>query len=119
MIVKVKGLCKYNGHSIKNNRAVDLSLVFAYDELPNYIKLVQLLNEHIDVSVKIGDQEVEKIGNFMIRAINIDHDGQGVIKLNSQMDHVEADLINNLVSETFKILFVADVEDIEDDEEED
>lgn len=109
-VVKVKAIAKYNGHSIKNNKSVDLSLVFGYDEMSNYIQLIQMLNENIDIKVKIGDSKPIGIGMFMIRDIKIDHDGQGVIKFNSLLDHVEPDEINTLVGETFTVLFKATIE---------
>ena len=53
----------------------------------------------------------------MIRDIRVDHDGQGIIKFNSLMDHVEADAINGLVGETFKAIFKANIEVDKDGED--
>ena len=117
-IVKIKTLGKYNGHNITNNKAVNLTLIFAYDELPNYIQLIQLLNENVDIAAKIGDDKAMRLGSFMIKEIKVDHDGQGIIKFNSLMDAVEADSLNHLVGETFQVMFKAEVELEEDEEDE-
>jgi hypothetical protein len=114
---KVKSLAKYNGHSIKNNKSVDLGMVFAYEELPNYIKLIQFLNENISINVKVEDQESLALGTFMIKEIKVDHDGQGIIKFNSLMDHVEAQNINEIVGATFKVVFKAEIEEAGEDNE--
>jgi hypothetical protein len=117
--IKIKALAKYNGHSIKTNRAVDLSIKFPYEELPNYIKLIQLLNENVNVVVKLPDEKAKKLGVFMIKEIKIDGDGEGAVKFNSQLDFVEADIINTLAGcEMFKIAFDAEVaEEGTDDED--
>lgn len=115
-VIKIKAIGDYAGHSIKTNKAVDLTIKFPYDEMVNYIKLIQLLNENVDVAVKIGDNKPAKIGSFMIKSIGIDHDGQGTIKFNSQLDYIEANTINTLVGERFTVLFKAEV-DVESEEE--
>jgi hypothetical protein len=59
-----------------------------------------------------------KIGMFMVQEIKIDHDGTGVVRFNSQMDHVEADNINYMVGDDiFKVRFKASVEVEAEDEE--
>ena len=116
-IVKIKSIAKYNGHNFKANKSVDLNFLFNYDELVNYIQLVQLLNENTDIIVKIEDKKPIKLGSFMINQISIDHDGQAKIRFNSLLDYVEADSINELVGETFQIILKAAVEDAEEDDE--
>lgn len=111
--VKIKSLCKYNGHSVKANKSVDISFKFMYSELTNYIKLIQLLNENIEISIKIEDEKAQKLGTFMIRGIGIDHDGEGNIKFNSQLDFIEPNVINEIAGKTLQILFVANI-DVED-----
>jgi hypothetical protein len=117
-IIKFKAIGDYNGHSVKTNKAVDLGFKFPYDEMTNYIKLIQLLNENVEIAVKMGDEKPMKLGTFMIKNIGIDHDGQGTVKFNSQLDFVEADALNKLVGERFNIMFkaVIDVEGEEADE---
>jgi hypothetical protein len=117
-VVKFKSVCKYNGHNIKANSSVDLNLKFAYDELTNYIKLLSLLNENIDVSVKIEDDAVQMLGVFMLKELKVDHDGESIVKFNSMIDHVEADMLNTLVGKTFRVMFKANVE-AEDEGDED
>lgn len=120
--LKTKAVAKYNGHSIKNNKAVDLGMKFAYSELPNYIKLIQFLNENITIMIKRGDAKPQNLGTFMVKEIKIDHDGEGIVKFNSMLDHVEADELNTMVGEDiFQVRFEAtteatDEEDGDDDE---
>lgn len=109
--LKTRSLAKYNGHSIKTNKAVDLVLKFSYEELPNYIKLIQFLNENVTITIKRGDQKPQRLGTFMVKEIKIDHDGEGILKFNSMMDHIEADELNTLVGEDiFKVMFEATTE---------
>lgn len=109
--LKTRSLAKYNGHSIKTNKAVDLGLKFSYEELPNYIKLIQFLNENVTITIKRGDQKPQKLGTFMVKEIKIDHDGEGIIKFNSMLDYVEADELNTMVGEDiFKVMFEATTE---------
>lgn len=117
--VKVKAVGKYDGHSIKANKTVDLKLKFAYDELVNYIQLIQLLNENIIIKVKQSGRKSMNLGTFMVKQIKVDNDGEGKLTFNSMMDYAEVNNINNLVNdELFKIIFEAEVEeDVSDTEE--
>jgi len=117
--VDIKTVCKYNGHSIKANEAVDLSLKFGYDQLVNYIQLVQLLNENINIISKIGDSKPIKLGIYTLKEVKIDNDGEAVIKFNSTLSYVEADNLNKLAGEMLKVRFKADVEIENDGEDED
>jgi hypothetical protein len=117
--VKVKIIGNYNGHSFKSNKSVDLGLIFEYGELLNYIKLVQMINENIDVQAKIGDTKVRKLGLFMFKSLTISHDGEGSLKLNSQLDYVESTMIDALVGEErVGLLFKASIQ-VDDEEAED
>jgi len=116
--IKARTLARYNGHSIKTNKAVDLSLKFEYGELPNYIKLIQFLNENTKVTVKKGDEKPQCLGIYMVKEIKIDHDGEGIVKFNSMLDHVNADEITTIVGdEIFKVQFEATSEEAEEDED--
>ncbi len=113
--LKTRSLAKYNGHSIKTNKAVDLGLKFSYEELTNYIKLIQFLNENVTITIKRGDQKPQRLGTFMVKEIKIDHDGEGILKFNSMMDHIEPDELNTLVGEDlFKVMFEATTEAADD-----
>ena len=114
--IKIKAIGKYNGHDVKANKSVNISFKLGYDQLVNTIKLTQLLNENITIITRIGKESPIKLGMFMLRDIKIDHDGESMIKLNSQMDYVEADNLNKLLEETLQIMFVAEIE-IEEGEE--
>jgi|GEM_PF-2296616 len=125
MKVKVNAMCSYGGHSIKNNGSVDLKLKSAYSELPNYIKLIQLLNNDVTINVKTLDGKFG-LGVFRVKGILVDHDGEGLLKFNSLNDFVETDNLNRLLmsgatATEFNVTFGADVEledSTEDSEEE-
>jgi len=117
--IAIKSVAAYNGHSIRNNKSVNLGLVFVYGELPNYIKLIQLLNENIEIIVKIEAQKSFSLGSFMLNEFKIDHDGQGIMKFNGMLDYVESDNLNCLVGQLFKVRFKATVDDVSDVEGED
>ena len=117
--VKTKAVASYNGHSIKTNKNVDLAFKFRYDELTNYIQLIQYLNEDVDIVAKVEDGPAKKLGIFRVKEIKIDNDGEGVVKFNSMLDYVNADEINSLVgSDLVKVMFTAEIEEAEDDDEE-
>ena len=107
--IKVNG--QYNGHNIKPNGAVDVSLKFEYGELVNYIKLLQLLNENIVIAVKAGADKPKELGMFMLKDMKIGGDGEGVVKFNSSLDYVEADNLNGLISEILTVRFKAEIEE--------
>ena len=109
--VNVKAIAQYKGHSVKENGNLNLSLKLMYDELPNTIKMTQMLNNDVALVVKQGDQKARKIGSFRISGVNIDGDGESVIKLTSLVDFVEMDGINSLVTkDPFKVSMSAVVE---------
>jgi len=119
--IKVKTEGTYFAHNVKQNKSIDLTFKVPYSELTNYIKSIQMLNENVDVGAKIGADKPINLGSFMIKNINIDNDGEGKIKLNSQLDFVDSDKINELASkndEPLMILFKCSVDVEEEIEEE-
>jgi len=115
--IKVKTEGTYFAHNVKQNKSIDLTFKVPYSELTNYIKSIQMLNENVDVGAKIGADKPINLGSFMIKNINIDNDGEGKIKLNSQLDFVDPDKINELASkndEPLMILFKCSV-DVEEE----
>lgn len=121
--VKLKFEAKYATHTVKANKAVDVTFKMPYTELTQYIGSIQMLNENVTVASKIGpDKKPNKLGTFMISNISVDRDGQGTLKFNSQLDFVEPDNINQMASRNDEpmILFLkADIEDIEETEDPD
>lgn len=114
--VKVRVIAAYNGHNIKPNKNVDLALKCRYDELTNYIQLIQFLNEDVDIVAKVEDGPLKKLGSFRVKEIKVDHDGEGVLKFNSMLDYVNADDINSLVGEELiKVQFTSEIEEEEED----
>ena len=116
--VKIKTVASYGGHNVNQAGSVSLKLVFSYDTITKYIQAIQMLNENVNLLAVINGEKI-KLGSFMINSINIDHDGAGKIKFNSQLDYVEIDNISKLInSDLFKIMLQAEI-DVEENEEED
>lgn len=122
--VKVKTEARYSTHSVKQNKAVDITFKMPYHELTKYIQTIQMLNENVTTAIKVGtDKKPIKLGTFMVHNLGIDRDGQGTLKLNSQLDFVDANAINEVAArndEPCILLLKADIEleDAEEDPEE-
>lgn len=105
--VKLKFEAKYTTHTVKANKAVDITFKMPYTELTQYIGSIQMLNENVTVAAKIGsDKKPNKLGTFMITNISVDRDGQGTLKVNSQLDYVESKSINELASRNDEPMFL-------------
>lgn len=118
MNVNIKTVASYVGHNVNKNKTISLTLKFGYDTITKYIQTIQMLNENIDIVVKIPDVGTVRLGNFMINNISIDHDGEGKIKFNSQVDYVELNNISKLIdTEMFKISLIAEIEEEEKEDE--
>lgn len=116
--VKIKTVASYGGHNVNQAGSVFLKLVFSYDTITKYIQAIQMLNENVNLLAVINGEKI-KLGSFMINSINIDHDGAGKIKFNSQLDYVEIDNISKLInSDLFKIMLQAEIDVEENNEEE-
>ena len=116
--VKIKTVASYGGHNVNQAGSVSLKLVFSYDTITKYIQAIQMLNENVNLLAVINGEKI-KLGSFMINSINIDHDGAGKIKFNSQLDYVEIDNISKLInSDLFKIMLQAEIDVEENNEEE-
>ena len=114
--VSVMAVANYKGHSLSDNGSVNLSFKFKYDQLVNVIQTIQMLSNDINVSARIAGDAPLKLGMFRLKSISIDDDGESVIKLNGLNDYVEVDNLNNLVTkDLFKVKFVAEIEEEDDD----
>ena len=119
MKISVVEMVGYKGHSISANGSVNLTLKAMYSELTKSVELLQMLNNDVTIKAKKGAEKAKKLGIFRIKSITFDGDGESVIKLNSIVDYVEIDNINDIVGgDEFKVLFSADIEDEENEEEE-
>ena len=116
--VEVKIIGKYNGHSVKANQSIDLSIKAGYDQLTQSVQLLQFLNNDVTIVCKVPDVKPFKLGTFRVQAVNISHDGESVIKFNSMVDFTEVDNFSKLIGNDMIILKAsADIE-LEDDNEE-
>lgn len=119
MKITVKEVVKFKGHSIKSNGSVDLSFTAMYDQAPESIKALQMLNNDVKITAKLPGNKPIQIGMFRIKSIQFDGDGESVLKFNSINDYVELNNMNTLItSDNFVIKMESDVE-IEEDEERD
>ena len=121
MILKIKEVVTYAGHSLKANGAVDFTLKAAYSELPNSIQLMQMLNNDVEIKAKLPGSKAMKLGTFRIKQIVIDGDGESVLKFNGLNDYIEMDNLNllplnNDENKEFQILAEAEIE-MEDEED--
>lgn len=119
--VETKVVAKYAGHSVKANKSVDIALKCAYDQLTNYILLIQFLNVDVKMVAKLAGEKPFELGTFRVKEVKVDNDGEGTLKFNSMNDFVNADNFNKLVgSDLVNVKFSADIEvEEEDDEDED
>lgn len=122
MIIKVKQVVKYDGHSLSSNGSVNFKLRASYSELVNSIKLMQMLNNDVIIKAKIPGSKVMKLGIFRIKQIVIDGDGESKITLNGLNDFIEMDNLNLLPlknseeTNEFQVLYESNVEDEENEE---
>lgn len=115
MNVKVKEVVKYGGHSLSANGSVNFTLKAQYSELPNTIKLMQMLNNDVNIKAKVPGGKPMKLGFFRVKQIVIDGDGESTIKFNGLNDYIEMDNLNLLPLNTdenkeFVVLMEADIE---------
>ncbi len=121
MNIKVKEVVKYGGHSLSANGSVNFTLKAAYSELTNTIKLMQMLNNDVNIKAKVPNGKPMKLGMFRIKQIVIDGDGESTIKFNGLNDYIEMDNLNLLPlnsddNKEFVVLMEAEIEE-EDDRE--
>lgn len=115
MIVKVKEVVKYNGHSLSANGSVNFTLKASYSELPNTIQMMQMLNNDVTIKAKLPAGKPMKLGMFRIKQIVIDGDGESTLKFNGLNDYIEMDNLNLLPlnnddNKEFVIMMEAEIE---------
>lgn len=121
MNIKVKEVVKYGGHSLSANGSVNFTLKAAYSEITNSIKLLQMLNNDVNIKAKIPSGKPMKLGMFRIKQVIFDGDGESTIKFNGLNDYIEMDNLNLLPlnSDDNKEFVVLMEAEIEEEEEED
>lgn len=124
MNVKVKEVVKYGGHSLSANGSVNFTLKAQYSELPNTIKLMQMLNNDVNIKAKVPGGKPMKLGFFRVKQIVIDGDGESTIKFNGLNDYIEMDNLNLLPLNTdenkeFVVLMETDIDTDEMEETDD
>lgn len=120
--VRVKEVVKYGGHSLSANGSVNFTLKAGYSELPNSIKLMQLLNNDVYIKAKIPGEKPMKLGEFRVKQIVIDGDGESVLKFNGLNDYIEMDNLNLLPMndsdvKEFVVMMEAEIEEENNEDE--
>lgn len=95
VIVKLE--IRYNNLNFRKNGLVELTFKSSYDNIVSTLKLVQLINTNITIKAKIKG-EIFTLGNYYIKNIGIDRDGESTIKFGSEVESVEYDSLNALNS---------------------
>lgn len=121
--VSVKQVVTYGGHSLSANGSVNFTLKATYSELVNTIQLMQMLNNDVLIKARMPGRKPMKLGSFRIKSIQIEGDGDSIIKFNGLNDFIEMDNLNTLPtgtgknSEEFAVLMEAEIEEEEERED--
>lgn len=109
---KASFMCKQNG-------AVDLNIRCDYSELGNYIKLLQMLNNDINIKAKLPNESKGlKLGMFRLKQLSVQSDGEGKISFSSTNDYIESLSLNKLIGEEFfKVMCSSEIEVENEDED--
>lgn len=119
IVARVVG--KFDGINVTAKGTVDLKFKLPYDELPNYIVILQMLNNNITVETQILPAEPLCLGDYIVKSLNIAGDGEAKLSLMTTTDTAEMDHVNTLSSDigsNVVITMMADVEIEEDEEQE-
>ena len=74
MVVKIKEIVKYNGHSVKANGSFDLNFKAMYSELTNSMQVLQLLNNDVTIVAKPAGSKAIKLGVFRVKNVKFSED---------------------------------------------
>lgn len=117
-IIKSKMMVQYDGHSFRKNGDLDLNFRVDYSEIVNVISLMRMLNQNINIQVKLGRDKPETLGVFHIKNINIDRDGESKLKFNSETSSINPNKLMDLAEpDTIIMLRATAYVEIEDEEE--
>ena len=124
MKLKVMEVMKYGGHSLSANGMVNATFTAMYSELAKSLQLMQLLNEDVTVAVKLPSEKPMPLGTFRVHQLIVDDDGESKVKLRGMSEFVETDSLNSLPLRNsdvpeFQVMFKADIESVDGDEEDD
>lgn len=119
-LIKVKQVVTYGGHTLSASGSVNFTLKAKYPELVNTIQLMQMLNNDVMIKAKIPGHKPMKLGSFRIKSIQVEDDGDSVIKFNGLNDYIEMDNLNTLPtgtnSEEFVVMMEAEIEQEDNDD---
>lgn len=90
---------KFDGTNVTAKGVVDLKFKLPYDEILNYIKTLQMLNNNINVTSQIVPNPELDLGIFMIKSLNIGGDGEAKFCLTTTTVSAEMDNVNKLSSD--------------------
>lgn len=118
----VNAVGQYHAFNIKNNKGVDLSFKFSYDERINILKTITFVGQNVEIQAKKGAGKPVKLGMYNFQELKMDRDGETTLKFTSEVDYVYTENVNEIVGkdELLKIHMVANIimeEETPDDEE--
>lgn len=110
--VNVSSWMRYSNHSLKDNAIINLCLKSQYSQLSKTVLCSQLLNEDVSIKAKFK-KSVMSLGNFRIKRLIIDGDGESKILLTSSSEFVELNNLNKIAIESemeeFEVMFSANI----------
>jgi glutathione peroxidase-family protein len=107
----ITAIGQYKSFNIKNNKSVDLSFKFSYDERINMVQAISFIGQNVTILAKKGAEKPVKLGMFNFHELKIDRDGEATIKFNSDVDYVFTENVNAIVGkdELLKIRMQANI----------
>ncbi len=116
--IKSQMMVQYDGHSFRKNGDLDLNFKVDYSEIVNVLSLMRMLNQNVDIKVKLGRDKPATLGVFHIKNINIDSDGESKLKFNSETTSINPNKLMDLAEpDTIIMLRATAYVETEDEEE--
>lgn len=117
MKLDIKAIGQYNGHTYKPNGTMELKLKFSIDAKEEIIKSILFVNQTVTIRAKVENEKPILLGSFSFHNLNIDRDGESVLKFVSDKDCVyHENVITISDQQLVKFAISADIE-MEDENE--
>lgn len=118
--ISVNAVVENGGYTFSSNGNINFTVKTNYVELVNVIKILQMLNNDIDIRSKLIDEKPKKLGDFRFKQVVILDDGQAKLKFTGLSDYVNVNALNSLPLSTddtklFKLHLSAEIENEEDE----
>lgn len=119
-IIKARFVGRFDGANVTGKGILDLKFKLPYDELPEYIAVVKMLNNVISIKTQIPaiQEKAVELGDYRVKHLNIDGDGEAKFCLTTATEYAEMNNVNDLSRERGTDIVINLVAIIESDEEE-